>query len=384
MASIELRHVSKRYSPSVYGVRDVSLHIEDGEFIIFLGPSGCGKSTTLRMIAGLESLSDGEILIGSKLVNAMPPRDRNVAVVFQSYALYPHMSVAQNMAFGLKMRGTPSAVIRTKVDQAATLLGLTAYLDRKPAALSGGQRQRVALGRAIVRDPAAFLLDEPLSNLDAQLRSEMRLELVKLHRRLGRTVVHVTHDQVEAMTMGDRICIMRSGSMIQVGRPLEVYANPADTFVARFLATPPMNLIPGLLQASADGELTVEIAGDLRVKVASCYRTAYEHHAGSSVILGVRPEDFYEAPRAPDWQPIPFTVVAVEALGAELVLVGHIETTGLSAPQDIAVRLSRHFAAEPGQQVTLYLDPHPMHLFDAGTTKLIPRPAPLTRTARVA
>lgn len=384
MASIELRHVSKRYSPTAYGVRDVSLQIEDGEFIIFLGPSGCGKSTTLRMIAGLESVSDGEVLIAGKSVNAMPPRERNVAVVFQSYALYPHMSVARNMAFGLRMRGTPSGVVRTKVDEAADLLGLTPYLDRKPAALSGGQRQRVALGRAIVRDPAAFLLDEPLSNLDAQLRSEMRLELIKLHRRLGRTIVHVTHDQVEAMTMGDRICIMRGGSMIQVGRPLEVYADPADTFVARFLATPPMNLIPAALKGAAEGTLTVEVAGDLSIAVPPPYRAAYARHVGSSVILGLRPEDFYEAPLAPDWQPVPFTVVAVEALGAELVLVGQIETSGSSAPQDIAVRLGRHFVAEPGRQVTLYLDPEPMHLFDPATTRLIPRPAPRNPTARVA
>ena len=384
MASIELRHVSKRYAPTVLGVRDVSLRIEDGEFIIFLGPSGCGKSTTLRMIAGLESISDGEILIGDKPVNAVAPRDRNVAVVFQSYALYPHMSVRQNMAFGLKMRGTPAGLIRTKVDEAAVLLGLTSYLDRKPAALSGGQRQRVALGRAIVRDPAAFLLDEPLSNLDAQLRSEMRLELVKLHRRLGRTIVHVTHDQVEAMTMGDRICIMRGGSMIQVGRPLEVYANPADTFVARFLATPPMNLIPAVLQNAGDGSFALRVAGGLDVAVPPSYRAAYAQHVGKAVILGVRPEDFYEVPHAPDWQAVPFTVVAVEALGAELVLVGQIGVPGQDAPLEISARLSRHFAAEPGQQVTLYLDPHPMHLFDAETTKLIPRPTPQARTARVA
>ena len=384
MASIELRRVSKQYAPTVHGVRDVSLQIEDGEFIIFLGPSGCGKSTTLRMIAGLESVSAGEIFIAGKPVNAIPPRERNVAVVFQSYALYPHMSVAQNMAFGLKMRGTPPAAIRTKVDQAAILLGLTPYLDRKPAALSGGQRQRVALGRAIVRDPAAFLLDEPLSNLDAQLRAEMRLELVKLHRRLGRTVVHVTHDQVEAMTMGDRICIMRGGSMIQVGRPLEVYADPADTFVARFLATPPMNLIPAALKGGAEGKLTVEIADGLSIAVPSRYHAAYASHVGSSVILGLRPEDFYEAPLSPDWQPIPFTVVAVEALGAELVLVGQIETGRSAAPQEIAVRLSRHAVAEPGQQLTLHLDPHPMHVFDSATTKLIPRPAPLNRVAGLA
>jgi ABC-type sugar transport system ATPase subunit len=287
------------------------------------------------------------------------------------------------MAFGLKMRGIPSTLIRTKVDQAAALLGLTPYLDRKPAALSGGQRQRVALGRAIVRDPVAFLLDEPLSNLDAQLRSEMRLELVKLHRRLGRTIVHVTHDQVEAMTMGDRICIMRGGEMIQVGRPLDVYANPADTFVARFLATPPMNLIPATLQCTGDGGLIVQVSGGFKIAVPAAYRTAYADHVGKPVVLGIRPEDFYEAPRAPDWQKLPFTVVAVEALGAELVLVGQVGQAGQSVPIEVSVRLSRHFSAEPGQSVTLYLDPHPMHLFDAAT-KLIPRPAPQPHVARVA
>ena len=379
MASIELRHVSKRYAPSVYGVRDVSLKIEDGEFIIFLGPSGCGKSTTLRMIAGLESVSDGDVLIDGKPVNAVAPRDRNVAVVFQSYALYPHMTVAQNMAFGLKMRGVPSPEIGTKVDQAAALLGLTTYLGRKPAALSGGQRQRVALGRAIVRDPAAFLLDEPLSNLDAQLRSEMRLELVKLHRRLGKTIVHVTHDQIEAMTMGDRICIMRGGAMIQVGRPLEVYANPADTFVARFLATPPMNLLPATLAVTPDGRLTAEVAGGWSVAIPPNYAGAYAAHVGRPIILGLRPEDFYEAQRGPDWQPVTMTVVAVEALGAELVLVGQIGTGSLRSTQEISVRLSRHFTAEPGQEVTLYLDPHPLHVFGAETTKLVPRPAPIAQ-----
>jgi len=373
MASVELRHVSKRYAPGVFGVKDVSLHIEDGEFIIFLGPSGCGKSTTLRMIAGLESVTDGEVLIGDRTVNAMPPRDRNVAVVFQSYALYPHMSVRQNMAFGLKMRGSGPAAIGSKVDEAATLLGLTPYLDRKPASLSGGQRQRVALGRAIVRDPAAFLLDEPLSNLDAQLRAEMRLELVKLHRRLGRTIVHVTHDQVEAMTMGDRICIMRGGEIVQVGAPLEVYADPADIFVARFLATPPMNLVPAVLTRHAEGTFKVESAGGLSISVPPAYWDAYGPHAGTRVVLGMRPEDFYEAPHHPDMQPIDVTVVAVEALGAELVLIAQV---GRHAPVEIAARPSRHFTAQPGQRVTLYLDPQPMHLFEEATTKRIPRPAP--------
>src|SRR5471030_1328180 len=249
MALIELRNVSKIYQSHQYSVRDVNLSIQDGEFVIFLGPSGCGKSTTLRMIAGLESITSGELRINGQNVNRVAPRDRNIAVVFQSYALYPHMTVAENMAFGLKMRGTPTRVIQQKIAETAAMLGLDQLLHRKPAALSGGQRQRVALGRAIVREPQAFLLDEPLSNLDAQLRAEMRTELIKLHRRLGKTMIYVTHDQVEAMTMGDRICIMRDGYLVQSGKPLEVYANPVNIFVARFLSSPPINLLPCVVRA---------------------------------------------------------------------------------------------------------------------------------------
>jgi ABC-type sugar transport system ATPase subunit len=369
MSSIELDHVSKLYANGAYGVRDVDLKIEDGEFVIFLGPSGCGKSTTLRMIAGLESISAGELRIGGRSVNNVAPRDRNVAVVFQSYALYPHMSVRQNMGFGLKMRGVASGVIDDKIKEAANLLGLTPYLDRKPAALSGGQRQRVALGRAIVRDPVAFLLDEPLSNLDAQLRAEMRLELVKLHRRLNRTIVHVTHDQVEAMTMGDRICIMREGRIIQVGKPLEVYADPVDTFVARFLATPPMNLIPARLQGEGNG-LTVSADG-LSVAVPDLHRAAYAPAAGREVVFGIRPEDLHET-EAPGLQRLDVTVVAMEALGVENILIGQI---GRENRIEIAARLSRHFSAPVGAVVPLYVDARPMHLFDPETTRALPRPS---------
>jgi multiple sugar transport system ATP-binding protein len=369
MSSIELDHVSKLYANGAYGVRDVDLRIEDGEFVIFLGPSGCGKSTTLRMIAGLESISSGDLRIGGHSVNNVAPRDRNVAVVFQSYALYPHMSVRQNMGFGLKMRGVTAGVIDDKIKAAASLLGLTPYLDRKPAALSGGQRQRVALGRAIVRDPVAFLLDEPLSNLDAQLRAEMRLELVKLHRRLNRTIVHVTHDQVEAMTMGDRICIMRDGRMIQIGKPLEVYADPVDTFVARFLATPPMNLIPARLHGEGDA-LTVTADG-LAITVPDQHRAAYAPAAGREVIFGIRPEDLHETD-APGRQRLDVTVVAIEALGVENILIGQI---GREKPVEIAARLSRHFTAPLGAVVPLYVDARPMHLFDPETTRALPRPS---------
>ena len=372
MSSIELDHVSKLYANGAYGVRDVDLSIGEGEFVIFLGPSGCGKSTTLRMIAGLEGISSGDLRIGGRSVNNVAPRDRNIAVVFQSYALYPHMSVRDNMGFGLKMRGVGRAVIDEKIREAAGLLGLTPYLDRKPAALSGGQRQRVALGRAIVRDPVAFLLDEPLSNLDAQLRAEMRLELVKLHRRLGRTIVHVTHDQVEAMTMGDRICIMREGRMIQVGKPLEVYANPVDTFVARFLATPPMNLIPARLEGRDDGQAVVGDGFD--VTVPDMHRTAYAPVVGRDVIFGLRPEDLHETSQ-PGFARVDVTVVAMEALGVENILVGQLGGEGRGKPVEIAARLSRHFSAPVGSSVPLYLDARPMHLFDPETTRAFPRPA---------
>jgi ABC-type sugar transport system ATPase subunit len=376
MASIELDHVSKLYANGAYGARDVDLKIEDGEFVIFLGPSGCGKSTTLRLIAGLESITSGEVRIDGVSVTRVPPRDRNLAVVFQSYALYPHMTVRENMGFGLKMRRMPRTEIEAKIQETAGMLGLSALLDRKPAALSGGQRQRVALGRAIVREPAAFLLDEPLSNLDAQLRAEMRLELVKLHRRLERTMIHVTHDQVEAMTMGDRICIMREGRIIQVGKPLEVYADPADTFVAHFLATPPMNLIPADLTA-AEGTLACRISGATSIVIPDRHRSAYEPAIGSKVLVGIRPEDMHETQADPAWQPLPVTVVTVETLGVENILVGRI---GQENPVQIAARLGRHFTAEIGSTVTLYADAGPMHLFDPASGKAIPRPPLVLRT----
>jgi len=369
MASIELGKVSKAYANGAYGVRDVDLSIADGEFVIFLGPSGCGKSTTLRLIAGLESATSGALKIGGVDVTGVPPRHRNIAVVFQSYALYPHMSVRDNMAFGLKMRRAPAIEIARKVDEAAGLLGLSAYLDRKPAALSGGQRQRVALGRAIVRDPQAFLLDEPLSNLDAQLRAEMRLELIKLHRRLGRTIVHVTHDQVEAMTMGDRIVIMRDGRVIQVGRPLQVYADPADTFVASFLATPPMNLLPGRVEAAGDG-VVVHLADTTIAAPARCV-AAYAPWAGRQVIVGLRPEDLHEAPSDPSFRPLELEIVAIEALGVENIVIG--QTVG-GESREVAARLNRRWSASIGARVTLWIDPQPIHLFDPETTRLIPRP----------
>ena len=370
MATIELEQVSKLYAGGAIGVHDASLTIAEGEFLVLLGPSGCGKSTTLRMIAGLEETSAGRILIGGRDMTNVPPRDRNVAVVFQSYALYPHMTVAANLGFPLKMRGVPAQEIGTRVDHAAQLLGLTPYLRRKPAALSGGQRQRVALGRAIVRDPVAFLFDEPLSNLDAQLRGEMRTELVRLHRSLGRSIVHVTHDQVEAMTMGDRICIMRAGRIIQTGAPLDVYADPVDMFVARFLATPSINFLPGQLCAKED-RLAVELAQGLAWVLPDRHRQAYAFHVGRKVILGLRPEDIH-SDAAPSRIPFSVNVTSVEALGPETVVSGRLSAD--PGMPEIKARLGREILPRPGEAMTLHADLLPAHIFDPETERALARP----------
>jgi ABC-type sugar transport system ATPase subunit len=369
MAAIELRQVSKFYGAGPPAVADASLEIRDGEFMILLGPSGCGKSTTLRMIAGLESVSSGEVRIGGKRVNELAPRDRNIAVVFQSYALYPHMTVGENLAFGLKMHKLAKPEIETRVSEVAAMLGIAPFLGRKPAALSGGQRQRVALGRALVREPAAFLLDEPLSNLDARLRADMRLELVKLHRQLGATIVHVTHDQIEAMTMGERICIMKDGHIVQVGEPLEVYRNPANTFVAGFLASPPMNLIDGRLVADSSGALRLEAAG-VALTLPPAIARGYQPYAGKPVILGFRPEDVHEELVQPTWLPIEGSVVALEALGAEVILV--LGLGGLPAVE-ISAKLGRDYRAPIGSRQRLYLDSAEIRLFDPQTTNALAR-----------
>ncbi|WJV51904.1 sn-glycerol-3-phosphate ABC transporter ATP-binding protein UgpC [Pectobacteriaceae bacterium CE90] len=366
MASIELQSVSKAYNNSQYSVRDVNLKIRDGEFVIFLGPSGCGKSTTLRMIAGLESISEGALLIDGQNMNNVAPRDRNIAVVFQSYALYPHMTVAENMAFGLKMRGTPKDVIASKIAESAALLGLDKLLHRKPAALSGGQRQRVALGRAIVREPQAFLLDEPLSNLDAQLRAEMRRELIKLHRRLGKTMIYVTHDQVEAMTMADRICIMRDGYLIQIGAPLEVYENPVNTFVARFLSSPPINLLACTV-TEIDSTLWLQLKDGPMLKVADHMYADYAHLRGRKMIMGIRPEDFHAHQRQPYWQPVNLNVTSVESLGADNIVSGMIDDI------QVIVRLDQHSRPRIDDAITVYMDPNPLHLFDPDSGNVVPR-----------
>ncbi|ABC22061.1 ABC transporter ATP-binding protein [Rhodospirillum rubrum] len=371
MASIDLRNLSKAYGPTPPVVRAINLEIADGEFMIFLGPSGCGKSTTLRMIAGLETVTSGEVRIDGAVVNDLDPAKRDLAIVFQNYALYPHMSVRKNLAFGLRLRHIPEAEITRRIQDVGEILGLSQLLDRRPAHLSGGQRQRVALGRALVREPKAFLLDEPLSNLDAKLRASMRTELIKLHRRLGTTMIHVTHDQVEAMTMGQRICIMRDGEIMQVGAPLEVYRNPANLFVADFLATPPMNLLPGRLEAV--GEDLVAVAGALRLPIPPAYRPAYAPLSGREVVLGLRPEDFHpDARRAgPLAAGLSLTVETVEALGPEQILVSRVD----GCAKDIAVRTESALAIRPGARLDLSYDTTKIHLFDPTTTLCLTRPA---------
>ena len=370
MAGIELKNVSKIYANNVVAVEDVNLDIKDGEFMIFLGPSGCGKSTTLRMVAGLESISRGDILIDGQRVNDIDPADRNIAIVFQNYALYPHMTVAGNLGFGLKLRGVDRAEIARRIAAIAGMLGIETLLDRKPAHLSGGQRQRVALGRALVREPKAFLLDEPLSNLDAKLRAAMRTELIKLHQKVGTTIIHVTHDQVEAMTMGQRICIMKDGHIVQVGAPLEVYRNPVNTFVAGFLASPPMNLVEGRLDASGGGNLEAVI-GSARLAVPASLRNGYSSHSGQRVTVGLRPEDFHLAPVGRDAAAVSLQTVAVELLGPEVILVA--ELGGRGGPE-IMARMPRDFVARPGVDVTLHYDLSQLHVFDAATGNVLDRP----------
>ncbi len=366
MAAIELRNIGKIYPPNVMAVEGVDLAIKDGEFMVLLGPSGCGKSTTLRMIAGLEETTSGDLFIDGRRVNDVDPADRDLAIVFQNYALYPHMTVADNLAFGLKLRGVPRAEIAARIQRTAAMLGIGELLARKPRALSGGQQQRVALGRALVREPAAFLFDEPLSNLDAKLRASMRTELIKLHHQLGATIVHVTHDQVEAMTMGQRICIMRDGRIVQLGPPLEVYRNPADTFVAGFLANPPMNLIDTRLGAAGAG-LALALEGGPLGLPAHLTR-AFEPWRDKKVVFGIRPEDIYDSAGPGDRVPVTARVVAVEALGPETVLVA-----ALPGGTEIAARLGRGFNAQVGAEQRLYLDLAAMHLFDPETRRAIPR-----------
>ena len=377
MAVVRLERITKRFQaagpPAVDGV---SLLVEDGEFMVLLGPSGCGKSTTLRMIAGLERITEGELWIDDRLMNRVAAKDRDIAMVFQSYALYPHMNVQGNLAFGLKRRGVPRDEARRRVAAVAAMLGLETLLERKPYALSGGQRQRVALGRAIVRDPKVFLFDEPLSNLDAALRVRTRGELIQQHQRLGATMIYVTHDQVEAMTMGTRICVMNHGRVVQVGQPLEVYRDPADTFVAAFIGSPPANLLAAEVAdatGSTDGAVTVRVAG--RTLALPRHRVAdLDALEDRRVVFGIRPEDIaVAAPEsAAGGARLPARLIAVEPLGAETILV--LAPDGLD--EEILARIGPEVALRPGDAVALALNLRGAHLFDPVSTRALPRSAP--------
>ncbi len=364
MASVSLKNVYKIYDGGVTAVTDFNLEIADKEFIILVGPSGCGKSTTLRMIAGLEEISKGELYIGETLANDVAPKDRDIAMVFQNYALYPHMTVFDNMAFGLKLRKTPKDEIKRRVEEAARILDISHLLDRKPKALSGGQRQRVALGRAIVRDPKVFLLDEPLSNLDAKLRAQMRTEISKLHKRLGTTFIYVTHDQTEAMTMGDRIVVMKDGIVQQVDTPQNLYDFPINMFVAGFIGSPQMNFLDATLNKDGNGYF-LDLAGD-RIDLPKEKTTdgKLDAYVGKKVKAGVRPEDIKDDPEFVNKQgecKLEATVEVSELMGSEIYLYLLYKGNKLTA------RVAPTSKAKNGSNVTVAFDPHKIHLFDPET-----------------
>jgi len=358
VASVTYRHVHKRFGDFT-AVEDLTIEVADKEFVVFVGPFGCGNSTSLRMLAGLEEITEGEILIGDRIVNDVPPKDRDIAMVFQSYALYPHMSVYDNMAFGLKLRKTPKTEIDRRVKDAADILGIETLLERKPKALSGGQRQRVAVGRAIVREPAVFLMDEPLSNLDAKLRVSARAEISKLHKRLGTTFIYVTHDQVEAMTMGDRIMVINDGLLMQIDSPRNLYNLPNNVFVAGFIGSPSMNFFDATL-VSEEGKMFVDV-GDFRVHVPEKRKATLADYKRSGVILGIRPENVHSAAFSPpsiDAAPMKGKIEVIELLGHELHL--YINTGKSNFVAIVDTRL----APTVGDEVDFVIDVDTMHLFD--------------------
>ncbi len=366
MAKVIFEHVYKKYAGGVTAVKDVTLEIKDKEFVVFVGPSGCGKTTSLRMVAGLEEISEGNIYIGDTVVNNVAPKDRDIAMVFQNYALYPHMDVYNNMAFGLKLRKFPKAEIDRRVKEAAKILGIENLLDRKPKALSGGQRQRVALGRAIVREPKVFLMDEPLSNLDAKLRVQTRAEISKLHNRLQTTIIYVTHDQTEAMTMGDRMVVMKDGVIQQVGTPLDVYDNPTNIFVAGFIGSPPMNFMDAVLKEE-DGKLVVDVKA-FKIKVPESKFKYIRQYIGKSVVLGIRPQDIHDretVPNVPESDVVTGTVDISELIGSETNLFMSIGEISFVANVD------SHTKANDGEKHQVVFDGNKIHLFDKETEKAI-------------
>lgn len=366
MAGLKLKNIWKRYG-DVEAVKDFNLDIKDKEFIVFVGPSGCGKSTTLRMIAGLEEISDGELFIEDKLVNNVAPKDRDIAMVFQNYALYPHMNVYENMAFGLKLRKIPKDEIDRRVNEAAKILGIEEYLKRKPKALSGGQRQRVALGRAIVREPKVFLMDEPLSNLDAKLRVQMRAEILKLHEKLQTTFIYVTHDQTEAMTMASRIVIMRDGIIQQVGSPKEVYEQPNNLFVGGFIGSPAMNFIQGKIVTEGDKLIFTSVGADIEVPEGKGKILRENNYIGKEIYLGIRPEDIHDEPVFLESVPsvIKAKVEVSELTGAEKFV--HLKVGN----ETIIARLDARSQAEMGSMLEVAFDPNSLHFFDAETENRI-------------
>ncbi len=374
MASLSLRNVYKRYPGGVTAVIDFNLEIKDKEFIVFVGPSGCGKSTTLRMVAGLEEISDGEVYIGDRLINDVAPKDRDIAMVFQNYALYPHMTVFDNMAFGLKLRKTPKDEIRRRVEEAARILDIEHLLERKPKALSGGQRQRVALGRAIVREPKVFLLDEPLSNLDAKLRAQMRTEISKLHQRLGTTFIYVTHDQTEAMTMASRIVVMKSGVIQQVDTPQNLYLYPCNLFVAGFIGSPQMNFIDAVIVKDGDKYFVEFGSEDTKTRAGVKYKielpasknkdNCLDAYVGKEVIMGIRPEDVHnEEDLLATFKDgiVEADVEVTELMGAETYLYMNCEG------QSINARVAPTNTARPGDKIQIAIEPNKIHLFDKDT-----------------
>ncbi len=407
MAEIVLDRVSKMYSAGVAGVKELCLQIGDGEFMVLVGPSGCGKSTALRSIAGLEEITSGTIQIGGQVVNHLPPKDRDIAMVFQNYALYPHMTVEQNLAFGLQQRKLPADQIRHRVREVAAMLGIAEYMGRKPAALSGGQRQRVAMGRAIVREPQAFLMDEPLSNLDAKLRVSMRASLAQLHERLGVTTVYVTHDQVEAMTLGQRVCVLRDGQLQQVDTPQALYAHPVNLFVAGFIGSPAMNFVNAELVRDR-GPATAVFAGHFLPLPAGVLadRPGLRAYLGREVILGIRPADFEDARLAdPGWATMTTTAEVTEELGSEIHVlftlqvppVRHASITdareaGADGDDPAAVlaggkslwtaRVAARSAIRPGQPVTLAVNTANLQFFDPDTGLAIGHPATLASSSQ--
>jgi multiple sugar transport system ATP-binding protein len=358
MASVTYDHVTKQFG-DVTAVNDLDIEIEDKEFLVLVGPSGCGKTTALRLLAGLEEITSGEILIGERVVNDVPPKDRDIAMVFQSYALYPHMTVFDNMAFGLKLRKTPKDEIKQRVNEAAEILGIEALLDRRPRQLSGGQRQRVAVGRAIVREPKVFLFDEPLSNLDAKLRVQTRAEISKLHNRLATTFIYVTHDQVEAMTMASRIAVIRSGLLQQLDSPQNLYDHPANVFVAGFIGSPAMNFFDAKVTKD-DGRLMVD-AATFNVAIPEAKTSRFGDYVGKSVVLGIRPEDIHDptfAPPSIEASPVEARVDVTELMGNEIFV--HL----VAGDSNFTGRIDPRTSFKTGDQAQVVFNVNNMHLFD--------------------